>query len=119
MLADFLIASTNAVTRNGELVNMDCTGNRVAGMIYGPNRVIIVAGVNKVVDTLEEALKRVKQIAPLNAKRINHQTPCADTGECVDCSVRHRVCNYIGIIQNGMKFEGRISVIMVAGEIGF
>ncbi len=73
MLADFLITGTNA------LVNMDSSGNRVAGMIFGPKRVIVVAGVNKVVDTLEDALKRLKQIAPKNAKRVGHNVPCTET----------------------------------------
>lgn len=119
LLADFLVTGANAITRKGEIVNMDSSGNRVAGTIFGPRRVIIVAGVNKVVDDLEEALKRIKQIAPMNAKRLGHQTPCAVTGKCMDCQTPERICNSIGIINHGMKFEGRISVLIIAEEVGF
>lgn len=119
LLADFLVTGTNAVTRNGELVNVDCSGNRVAGMIFGPKRVIVVAGANKIVDDLDEALKRLREIAPMNCVRNGHRTPCIETGKCTDCDVKQRMCNSIGIINHGMKFEGRISVIMVAEEAGF
>jgi hypothetical protein len=117
--ADFLITGTNAITRAGELVNIDSTGNRVAGMIFGPKKVIIIAGANKVVDSLEDAMKRLKQIAPLNAKRIKHQTPCTETGRCMNCQIQERICNYLTVIYHGMKFEGRLTVIMVAEETGF
>ncbi|MBC7765949.1 MAG: lactate utilization protein [Hyphomonadaceae bacterium] len=119
LLADYLVTSTNAITRNGELVNVDCSGNRVAGMIMGPKNVIIIAGVNKVVDDLDEAFKRLKKIAPLNAKRIGHKTPCAETGVCMDCQTKERMCNYTTIIHHGMKYEGRTTIILVAEEIGF
>ncbi len=119
LLADFLVTGTNAVTRQGELVNMDSSGNRVAGMIFGPRQVIVAAGVNKVVDGLDEALQRIRRIAPLNAKRLGHLTPCAESGKCMDCQVPARICNAIGIINHGMKFAGRITVIMIAEEVGF
>ena len=119
LLADFLVTSTNAVTRNGELVNVDSSGNRVAGMIFGPRRVIVVAGANKVVADLDAAFKRLKEIAPMNALRNGHKTPCVETGRCMDCQESSRMCNSIVIINHGMKFEGRISVIMVAEETGF
>jgi hypothetical protein len=119
MLADFLVTGTNAITRKGELVNVDSSGNRVAGMIFGPRRVIVVAGANKVVKDLDAALQRLKEIAPMNAVRNGHQTPCRETGRCMDCQIQARMCNSIGIINNGKKFPGRISVIMVAEEIGF
>ena len=119
LLADFLITGTNAITRQGELVNLDCSGNRVAGMIFGPRKVIVVAGANKVVDTLDDAVRRVKGIAPLNAKRIKHETPCTETGRCQDCQVPKRLCNYLTVIYHGMKFPGRITVVMVGEEAGF
>jgi len=119
MLADFLVTGTNAITRKGELVNEDSSGNRVAGIIFGPRRVIVVAGANKVVNDLDEALKRLKQIAPMNALRNGHKTPCVETGKCMDCQIQARVCNSIGIVNHGMKFAGRITVIMVAEEAGF
>jgi hypothetical protein len=119
LLADFLVTGTNAVTRNGELVNVDSSGNRVAGMIFGPKRVIVVTGANKIVDDLEAAMKRLKEIAPMNALRNGHKTPCVETGRCMDCQTPQRMCNSYGIINNGRKFEGRITVIMVAEEVGF
>lgn len=120
LLADVLVTGTNAITRNGELVNVDSSGNRVAGITFGPKKVIIVAGANKVVDTLDDALKRLRQIAPLNVKRLgNHQTPCLETGRCTDCQTQRRICNSLGVIYHGRKFEGRLNVIMVAEETGF
>lgn len=119
LLADFLVTGTNAITRNGELVNMDCSGNRVAGMIFGPKRVIVVTGANKLVDNIDDAIKRIKSIAPMNAKRIKHETPCAETGRCMDCHIKKRLCNYMTVIYNGWKFEGRITVVVIAEELGF
>ena len=103
----------------GGLVNIDCSGNRVAGMIFGPKRVIVVAGANKLVDDLDEAVKRLRRIAPLNARRIKHHTPCVETGKCMDCQVQQRLCNYLTVINHGMKFPGRITVVMVGEETGF
>ena len=88
-------------------------------MIFGPKKVIIVAGANKVVDTLDDAMKRVKQIAPLNSKRIKHETPCVETGRCMDCHIQKRICNYLSVIYHGMKFPGRLTVILIADDIGF
>lgn len=119
MVADYLVTSTNAITRQGELVNMDCSGNRAAGMIFGPKKVIVVAGANKITENLEEAQKRIKRVAIMNAKRINHKTPCAETGLCQDCSVAGRVCNYMSVVNNGGKFEGRFTVIIVGDEVGY
>jgi L-lactate utilization protein LutB len=119
LLSDYFVSSTNAITRNGQLVNTDSSGNRVASMIIGPKKVIIVVGANKVVDNLDEALKRIKKIAPMNATRVGHKAPCVQTGRCMQCEVQGSVCNYTGIIENGRKEAGRISVIMVAEELGF
>lgn len=119
MLADFLVTSTNAVTRNGELVNMDSTGNRAAGMIFGPKKVIVIVGANKLVDDVDEAMDRIKKVAILNAKRINHKAPCTETGNCSDCNVKGRICNYVSIVNNGRKFLDRFTVIVVAEELGY
>lgn len=119
LAADFFITSTNAITKDGELVNTDCTGNRVAPMVFGPKNVIIVAGVNKIVDNLEDAFKRIREIAPMNAKRIRHVTPCVETGRCMDCDCKHRMCNFTTIIHTGIKFEGRIKIIIIADEVGY
>lgn len=119
MLADYLVTSTNAITRSGELVNMDSTGNRAAAMIFGPKKVIVIVGVNKLVDTLDDAYKRLKEIAILNAKRINHKAPCTITGSCSDCAVKDRICNYISVVNNGRKFEDRFTVLVVADNLGY
>ena len=119
MVADYLITSTNAVTEAGELVNMDCSGNRAAGMIFGPKKVIVVIGANKMVKDMDEALDRIKRVAIMNAKRINHKTPCAESGNCEDCFVKGRVCNYLSVVNNGAKFPGRFTVIVVADEVGY
>jgi len=119
LLADYLVTSTNAITKNGELVNTDCSGNRVAGMIFGPKNVIIVAGVNKIVKNIDEAFERIKHIAPINAKRIRHQTPCSQTGFCTDCDARERICNFTTIIHNGLKYKDRTTIIVVAEDLGY
>jgi Uncharacterised ACR, YkgG family COG1556. len=119
LTADYLLTGTNAVTENGELVNTDCTGNRVAPMIFGPKHVIVVVGVNKLVKNIEAAFARIQEIAPMNSKRIHHETPCAESGFCQDCDCKKRICNFTTIIHNGIKFEGRISVIVVAEELGY
>lgn len=119
MLADFLITGTNAITKNGELVNVDSTGNRAAAMIFGPKKVIVVAGVNKITDNIDTAMKRIKSIAPINAKRINHKSPCTTTGECMDCDCKGRICNYTSIVHNGRKFDGRITILIVPENLGY
>lgn len=119
LTADYLITGTNAITKNGELVNTDCTGNRVAPMIFGPKNVIIVCGVNKIVENIDDAFKRIREIAPMNSKRIHHETPCVETGFCTDCDCKKRICNFTTIIHNGIKFEGRIKIIIVAQELGY
>lgn len=119
LLSDYFVSSTNAITKNGQLVSTDASGNRVASMIIGPKKVIIVAGANKIVDDLDEAFKRIKKIAPMNATRVHHKTPCVETGKCMNCEIQSSVCNYTGIIENGRKEPGRITIIMVAEEIGF
>lgn len=121
MLADYLVTGCNAITKKGELVNRDCTGNRVSGMIFGPKNVIIAVGVNKIVNNIEEAFDRIREIAaPMNARRLgSHKTPCLETGICADCDCKGRLCNYTTIIHNGKKFPGRISIILIADEAGF
>ena len=118
--SDCFFCSANAISSTGEIVNVDGVGNRTNAMSFGPKKVIIVAGANKVVDTLDDALKRLKEIAPLNIKRLgSHKTPCLETGRCMDCQVQPRICNSLSVIYHGMKFEGRLNVIVVAEETGF
>ena len=113
------LCSTNAVTEEGELYNIDGNGNRVAAMIYGPEQVIVVCGVNKIVKNLEEAEKRVRNyVAPIDAKRLNKNTPCAYTGHCADCQSPDRICNDFVIIRSQF-IKGRIRVIIVGKQLGY
>ena len=117
--ADAYFASTNAITEEGELYNVDGNGNRVAAMIYGPDKVIVIAGANKIVKNEEEAIARVKSIAaPANTKRLNRKTPCATTGMCANCSSPERICaNYVTIKRPVQK--GRIYVIFLNESLGY
>ncbi len=117
--AKFFLTSTNALTENGRLVNVDGIGNRVAAMIFGPEVVIVVAGINKVVIDLEAAMDRIKKIAtPLNARRLNLDVPCALKGECVDCMPPRRICNVTTIIE-GKPMLTDFQVILVGEELGY
>lgn len=117
--ADTFICSTNAITVNGELYNIDGNGSRVAPMIYGPRQVIVVAGFNKIVNDLAEAEKRVRQYAaPIDAKRLNKDTPCTSLGKCIDCNSPNRICNDFVIIK-GQFTKGRIKVIIVGEVLGY
>jgi hypothetical protein len=119
LLADYFITGANALTMNGEMVNIDCSGSRVAAMAYGPRKIIVVAGVNKLADTLDEAIARVHRIAPMNCKRNGHKTPCAETGVCTDCNIPGRMCNHLLITLNAKKFAGKYTLIIINDEIGF
>ncbi len=98
--ADLYLASSNALTEEGELINIDGVGNRVSSMFFGPKKVILVCGINKIVENHEAGIKRIKEIAcPLNAKRLGLKTPCGITDKCNDCSSDQRMCNIIVTIQ--------------------
>jgi hypothetical protein len=126
--ADVFLVGSNAVTLDGKLVNTDGRGNRVAPMIYGPDRVIVVAGANKLVNDLAEALERIRRIAaPVNARRhyLKHnnphfgELPCVQTGKCVDCNHDWRICHYTVVIDGAMLWErGRINLVLVGEELG-
>lgn len=119
--ADVFVSSTNAVTMEGQLVNIDCTGNRTSQIVFGPKKVIIVAGVNKIVENVEEGIKRAKSIAPLNARRITHKTPCAadDNIKCTDCRCGARICNVTSIVDGCHYFPKRITVVLVPENLGY
>lgn len=117
--ADTFFTGVNAVTMDGRLLNIDGNGSRVAPMLYGPKQVIIVAGTNKLADTLEAAIRRARQVAaPLDAKRLGKETPCARLGRCVDCSHPQRICNDFVLIA-GQFVKDRIKVIFIDGDYGF
>lgn len=119
LTADYFLSSTNVITEDGRLINMDSSGNRAASILFGPKKVIIVAGFNKIVKNVEEGLKRLEEIAPMNCKRLHPHAVCADTGICIDCIDDARMCNYISIVQQGGKEPGRFKIIIVGQDIGF
>lgn len=117
--ADVYLTSTNSITIEGELVNIDGTGNRVASMIYGPKRAIIVCGTNKICPDLICAIDRVKnKVSVKNAKRLNRNTPCVKTDYCEDCRVKDRICNVTTII-SGKPVAIDLSVYIVDEELGY
>jgi len=119
LLADCFITGANALSLDGQMVNIDGNGNRVAAIIYGPKNVIVIAGMNKVVATLEEAVTRARTVAaPMNKQRFPLQTPCEITGACADCKSEGCICNQIVITRN-CKPAGRIKMILVGEELGF
>jgi L-lactate utilization protein LutB len=102
LTSDVFLSSSNAVTMDGKLLNADGTGNRVAAMIFGPRKVIIVAGVNKIVKDVDEGLRRIRNVAaPMNAKRLGYRSPCGLTGTCAEdrCERPERLCHIITILE--------------------
>jgi len=119
--SDIFIASSNAITSDGKLVNEDGVGNRVAAMIYGPKKVILMVGMNKAVNTLEDAITRIKNTAaPINAVRVQKDTPCSKMGFCNDphCHPPHRICSQLVIIESNPEPD-RVTVILVGEELGY
>ncbi|MEG1312440.1 MAG: lactate utilization protein [Romboutsia sp.] len=117
--ADAYFTSTNAITENGELYNVDGNGNRIAAMLYGPNKVIVISGVNKIVKNLDEAINRNKEIcAPANAKRIGSKTPCNSAGYCMDCSSPDRICCEYAVIKK-QRVSDRLHVIFLNDSFGY
>ncbi len=116
--SDFYFLSSNAITKDGVMVNIDGYGNRVAALIFGPKNVVVIAGVNKITDTVEDAVKRVRQVAaPINTIRLKKQTPCATTGVCHNCTLQDSICKNVVItrLSNG----DRIKVILVGESLGY
>lgn len=131
LTADVFISSVNAVTEQGELFNVDGNGNRVAPIIFGPDSVILVVGANKIVPDIPAAVQRLKTVAaPLNAKRLNCQTPCQKTGECVSlsafenagmcagCNVDDRICCSYTVLAR-QRVKNRIKVVLCEETLGF
>lgn len=116
---DVYLASSNAVTEQGELFNVDGNSNRVAAMLYGPKSVIVIAGYNKIVPDLAHAVQRLEQIAaPANAKRLSCKTPCAVTGVCQHCRGDARICSSY-VVMSHQRQAGRVKVILVGEELGY
>ena len=119
LLADVFITGANALSMDGQMVNIDGNGNRVAAIVYGPDSVIVIAGMNKAVATLEDAVRRTRTVAaPMNKQRFALETPCEVTGACADCHSPGCICNQLLITRNS-KPAGRIKVILVGEELGF
>mgnify|MGYP000870286965 CR=1 FL=1 len=117
--SDVYLSSTNAITMDGELVNIDGIGNRVSGMYYGPKKVIVICGINKICSDIISACDRIKTKAcPPNAKRLGLQTPCAITGVCNDCQSKERMCN-ITVIINHKPMLTDLNVYIVGENLGF
>lgn len=119
VMSDYFLMSTNAITLDGELVNIDGNGNRLAALIHGPSHVVIVAGMNKVCADVESAYKRVKLDAcPPNAVRLGRNVPCGKTGVCGDCLSPDCFCNQI-VVTRRSGHPGRIKVVLVGEELGY
>ena len=112
-------AKHNALTTDGRLVNIDGTGNRAAGLIYGPHEVVVIVGKNKIVTGLDEAIDRIKRDAcPTNARRLGLDTPCAKTGQCHDCRTTARMCNVTFILEAPTRPVKAFHVLIVKEDLG-
>ncbi len=119
LMVDLFITGTNAVTRDGHLVNLDMVGNRVAAIMWGPKHVLLIIGRNKICEDLEEAMLRIKNYAAVvNTMNLDKKTPCVKTGTCQDCSSPDRICNYWTITEKSFIKE-RIKIILVNEDLGF
>lgn len=117
--ADIYLSSTNALTLDGKLVNMDGVGNRVSSMFYGHERVYIIAGKNKIAKDLEEARDRIDNIAaPKNAQRLGIDTPCKSTGKCNDCDSPSRICN-VEVVMHKNPMRANINIFLVDEDLGY
>lgn len=116
---DFFIVGANALSLDGQMVSIDGNGNRAGMIVYGPKNVLVIAGVNKIADTLEEAVRRARTIAaPQNAQRFGLPNPCSVTGACGDCKNETCICNQI-VITRASRPAGRIKMIIVGENLGF
>ena len=119
LMVDLFITGTNAVTQDGQLVNLDMVGNRVAAIMWGPKHVLLIIGRNKICEDLEEAMLRIKNYAAVvNTMNLDKKTPCVKTGTCHDCSSPERICNYWTITEKSFIKE-RIKIILVNEDLGF
>ena len=119
LLADVFLTGANGISLDGQMVNIDGTGNRVAAIIYGPRSVIVIAGMNKVMDTLDAAMQRARTVAaPINQQRFGLPNPCTVTGVCADCKSETCICNQI-VITRHCRPAGRIKFILVGEDLGF
>ena len=119
LLSDVFICSSNAVTLNGELVNIDGVGNRISAMSFGPKKVLVVIGVNKICKDEMSAFERLELIAsPMNNKRLNMPNPCTKTGVCIDCHTNSRICRIYSVIKRKPVLTD-ITVVVIGEDFGF
>ncbi|MDR3349898.1 MAG: lactate utilization protein [Acidaminococcales bacterium] len=119
LTADVFVTGSNAVTLDGQLINVDGTGNRVAALAFGPGKVVVIVGANKIVPDIQTGLKRIKAIAgPANNKRLKRPNPCAVTGVCMDCDSPERICN-ITTITHKRPRQSDVHIIIVGEPLGF
>ena len=119
LLCDTYLTGANAISEDGEIVNVDGIGNRVAAMTFGPKSVIVACGINKVVKTAQDAVSRARNTAaPVNAQRFDIRTPCKTTGTCADCKSTDSICSYI-VRTRLCKPAGRIKVVLIGEALGF
>ncbi|MDL2267943.1 lactate utilization protein [Desulfovibrio sp. OttesenSCG-928-G15] len=119
LLSDLFICSANALSRDGQMILVDGIGNRTAAVQFGPKKVILLVGRNKICTNLEEGANRIKYLAaPANSQRLNKKTPCVKTGQCMDCNSPDRICTYWTTVQRSNP-AGRIHVILIDEETGF
>ena len=119
LTADVFLCGANALSLDGQMVNIDGTGNRVAAIAYGPDTILVIAGMNKVCDTLDDAVTRARTVAaPMNKQRFPFKTPCEVTGACADCKSEESICNQILITRN-CRPAGRIKFVLGGEELGF
>lgn len=119
LLSDVYFSSSNAITMDGWIYNVDGNGNRVAALNFGPKKVILVCGINKIVDTYADAVLRVENVAaPLNTKRLKRDTPCVVTGKCMDCKSADRICRLYSLIKSQVSND-RMHVIIVNETLGY
>lgn len=118
LVSDVFLTGANAVTEEGQLFNIDATGNRAGAMFFGPQKVIVIAGVNKIVKNLAEARAKVQEItAPINSKRLKRKTPCVQTGKCEDCDSPERICNIEVVIRKRPRLTD-LQVVLVGEPLG-
>ena len=117
--ADVFLTGANALSMDGQMVNIDGKGNRISAIIYGPKNIIVIAGMNKAVDTINLAVERARTVAaPINQQRFLNNTPCSTTGKCSDCKNEGCICNHI-VITRHCRPAGRIKFILVGESLGF
>jgi L-lactate utilization protein LutB len=119
MLSDYYFTSTNALTLDGELVNIDYNGNRVGAICFGPKKVIVIAGMNKVVQDVKSALARIRtEVCVPNCIRLGKKTPCASVGKCAECTGEESLCGQI-VVTRGSMIKKRIKILLVGEHLGW